>query len=930
MAFPQTPRAVKVDLYLNNGWVDVTNDILERDAITINRGTADENTAPQPSTCTLTLTNRTGNYSPRNPSSIYYGSIGRNTPIRVAIEQVNDTFTRTVSNGWGTATTGQAWSTTGAGGTVAASDFATNGTTGTHSVPVVAANRVTYLAGTVYRDIDVMVQVSLPFSTVTGAAVEPANIVLRGTSTTVYYYVNVSIATSGAISVGVLGNDGTVIVSAVSTGITFSGQTLNVRAQTEGPVFRAKVWNASAVEPFTWNLMGRLDSTVVKGFVGIRSGVVTGNTNTKPIVFTYDNVSVRQPRFTGDVSAWPQRWDLSGNDIWAPIEAAGVRRRLGQSGGGSASTSGGAVAPVRSAMRRYWSQTAANMVAYWPMEDGKESLLIAAGLPNMLPMTVFTVATKGQRFDFAGYDALPASMPLPVLSNAWLAGTVPAYTVSSPSSVLITWFMHAPATPLPDVTVISQIYFSGTLLAMQVTFRSANGSISLEGFDRSGSSTGVLSTGPLSYGLVDTSQLCFLELVQSGSNINWTFNTEYLGDTIFAQFTGTITGFTFGKAVVVGFDPYLECKDTAIGHCSVRVPTISTGGVISSFNAWSGDPATIGGETIGQRVERLAAENSLSIGGLGSRSNTQLAGPQRVDTLVNLLDSMANSDFGILSEMRGANGLAFRTRASLYNQAAALDLNYSGGQVSPPFEPTDDDQQTRNDVIVTRDGGANAEAQITSGRMSTLSPDQGGVGIYSTQVTISVAYDSQVPGCATWLASLGTVNETRYPVVTVEIANPNVTALDASILDVDIGDRITISNPKTGQTPDQITQLVRGYTEHIDLYTHTIGFNCSPESPYEVARLDSGYKIDGATSTLVSGVSASATSIAVATTGPLWSTTGSFPIPIRVAGEVMNVTAVTGASSPQTFTVTRSVNGVSKAQTAGAVVSLAKPSPLPL
>jgi hypothetical protein len=836
-----------------------------------------------------------------------------------------------VSNGWGTSDTGQVWSTTGAGGTVQASDFATNGTTGTHSVPVAAANRVTYLAATNYRDVDVSVQVSLPFSTVTGAAVEPANIVLRGQSTTTYYYANVSIATSGAINVGVLGNDGTVIVSAVSTGLTFTGQSLTVRAQTEGPVFRVKVWATATVEPFAWNLTGRLDSTVVKGFVGVRSGVVAGNTNTKPVVFTYDNVSVRQARFTGDVSAWPQRWDLSGNDIWAPVEAAGVRRRLGQSGGGSASSSGGAVAPVKSAMRRYWSQSAANMIAYWPMEDGKESRLIAAGLPNMLPMTVFTVATKGQRFNYAGYDALPSSMPVVVLGNAWLAGTVPTYTPPNPNSARITWFMHAPSSPLPDVTVISQVYFSGTLLAMQVTFRNADGSISLEGFDRSGSSTGVLSTGPVSFGLVDTSQLCHLELIQSGSNINWSFTTLYLGDTIANSTSGTITGFTFGRVVIVGFDPYLECKDTAIGHCVVRVPTISAPASTSAFNAWSGDPVTIGGETIGQRVDRLAAENNVTVGGMGSRSNTQLAGPQRVDTFLNLLDAMANSDFGILSEMRGATGLAFRTRASMYNQTAALDLNYSGGQVSPPFEPTDDDQQTRNDVIVTRDGGADAEAQVSAGRMSVLSPDQGGVGIYSTQVTVSVAYDSQLASCATWLAAAGTVNETRYPVVTVEIANSGVTALDAAILDVDIGDRSTISNPKAGQTPDQITQIVRGYTERIDLYSHTIGFNCSPESPYEVVRLDNGYKADSATSTLVSGVTSSATTLSVATaTGPLWSTSGSFPIPIRIAGEVMNVTAISGTSSPQTFTVTRSVNGVVKAQTAGAVVSLAKPSPIAL
>jgi hypothetical protein len=38
------------------------------------------------------------------------------------------------------------------------------------------------------------------------------------------------------------------------------------------------------------------------------------------------------------------------------------------------------------------------------------------------------------------------------------------------------------------------------------------------------------------------------------------------------------------------------------------------------------------------------------------------------------------------------------------------------------------------------------------------------------------------------------------------------------------------------------------------------------------------------------------------------------------------VTAISGSSSPQTFTVTRSVNGVVKAQSSGAAVALFQPS----
>jgi hypothetical protein len=82
-------------------------------------------------------------------------------------------------------------------------------------------------------------------------------------------------------------------------------------------------------------------------------------------------------------------------------------------------------------------------------------------------------------------------------------------------------------------------------------------------------------------------------------------------------------------------------------------------------------------------------------------------------------------------------------------------------------------------------------------------------------------------------------------------------------------------------------------------------------------------------SALAAGVSSSATSLSVSTTNPgspLWTTSaGDLPFDILVAGERMTVTAISGASSPQAFTVVRSVNSVVKAQTAGAPLTLFYP-----
>lgn len=74
-----------MELWVDAAWVDITEDVYTRDAIGITRGRTAEGSQVEPSTCTLTVNNRDGAYSPRNPSSPYFGKIGRNTPIRARV-----------------------------------------------------------------------------------------------------------------------------------------------------------------------------------------------------------------------------------------------------------------------------------------------------------------------------------------------------------------------------------------------------------------------------------------------------------------------------------------------------------------------------------------------------------------------------------------------------------------------------------------------------------------------------------------------------------------------------------------------------------------------------------------------------------------------------------------------------------------------------
>lgn len=86
-------------------------------------------------------------------------------------------------------------------------------------------------------------------------------------------------------------------------------------------------------------------------------------------------------------------------------------------------------------------------------------------------------------------------------------------------------------------------------------------------------------------------------------------------------------------------------------------------------------------------------------------------------------------------------------------------------------------------------------------------------------------------------------------------------------------------------------------------------------------------------SELAAGVDADDATLSVTVTaGPRWTTDPSeMPILIDVGGEHMSVTAISGTSSPQTFTIgARSVNGVVMAHTAGTAVSLARRPPASL
>lgn len=302
--------------------------------------------------------------------------------------------------------------------------------------------------------------------------------------------------------------------------------------------------------------------------------------------------------------------------------------------------------------------------------------------------------------------------------------------------------------------------------------------------------------------------------------------------------------------------------------------------------------------------------------------DTAALGPQYPDSFLDIVGEAAATDLGLLGDDPVVASLAYRTRASLYNQAPALTLDFSaGGELAPPLEPATDDQATRNQITVERrEGGEHREL------------DQGSIGQlgrYDTQVTLNVAGDGFLSNQAGWRLHLGTSDAERFPRVSVDLdAAPSLSAAVAAIRP---GDRLDLANlPATLAADGDVSLMVLGWSETIESHHRVLTLNCAPYDPWQVAVADTDRADSGGT-TLNEALDTTETGVdvAIATGHPLWTTTG-VPFDINIGGERMTVTAVTGASSPQTFTVTRSVNGVTKTHSSGTSVRLWKPATLAL
>lgn len=630
-------------------------------------------------------------------------------------------------------------------------------------------------------------------------------------------------------------------------------------------------------------------------------GLIGRNT---PLRVSVPSGNAKNYRFQGEVVSWPQRWDSTGTDVWVDLEAAGILRRLAQ--GASA---------LGSTMYRGLVTLAVNPpVAYWPCEDESGATVIASGLPEESPMRITGTPT------LASYEGFASSKPLPLTSLSSWSGAVPPYTDTGTAQ--IRWLLHVPDAGLTDGAVIIRITASGTAPVWEMIYQSASGgSLTLRVYDVDRVE---IATGSIT-GVDGTLLRVTVEMERSGSDILVGLGAMEYGASGAASDSGLLVGYTVGVVKRVDINPDGLLNDMAIGHISVHSDVTSILDLADELKAYDG-------ETAGRRIERLCTEEQISFESIGDLDDTEAMGPQGVATLVDLLNEAAEADLGMLYETTSVLGLGYRARTSLYNQDAGLALDYTAAHLYGELTPVDDDLYTRNDVTVQRADGSSARTELTTGALSVL-PPPAGVGRYAEQVTLNLETDERLPDHAGWRLHLGTADEARYPQLTVHLQRQVFTAsttLRIDTLSLRPGDRLTVANLPEWLPPADVSLLVLGFNESIDRFQHVVTFNGAPETPWHVAVVeDDTYGwVDTDGSELAEAVSSSATSLSVRTTaGEIWTTDSSdMPFDIQCGGEVMTVTAISGSSSPQTFTVTRSVNGIVKGHDAGTDVRLAYPA----
>lgn len=573
--------------------------------------------------------------------------------------------------------------------------------------------------------------------------------------------------------------------------------------------------------------------------------------------------------------------------------------------------------PVRSTlMRAITSPANADLVvAAWPHEDNRQATRLAQVIAGAAPMSIRGDFTPGGDTD---YPATLQQLTIASGDTAYRSAPIPQIPQVVGVQWEVTQFLRItdPATD-PLGTQIMAVDTNGRVATWRVNINDTQATITGIDIDGGGVVLDTVTSDPTWFDGGEVTVV--LEVADDGANVDWLLRVLPPATGLGYVVSGTFTGDTGVPSMFRN-------------NCVAPPGGISLGPLIVTSGAGSGwlapaDSAFVG-EPASQRVFRLCQENGIPIavhGPYGYDWDAAVAvratplGPQRPRTVLELLVECAEADHAIITEQRGALGLVYRAGASLMNQPVRLSLSRAARLVDQPFRPVDDDVRLVNDVTVSRTDGSSAH--VEDPRIGT-----GAVERYDRDYEVNVETDLQLPAAAGWRYHLGTWTELRYP--EIRAAPHRQASIVEDMLGFAVGDRFQVTDPPPGHPPDPVDQLAYGIAEDLERFGWRASLNGRPARPWDTAVVDDGDfgRVDTAGSEITAPfTSGTDTSMSVATTsGTVWVTDASeFPFDIEAAGARLRVTAISGATSPQTFTISATpVNGVAKTIPTGTPIRL--------
>lgn len=954
---------IAVEIEFEEGtWTDVTSDVQYDEGISITRGTSSQGGQVSPSVATFRLDNRSGNYSIKNPVSPYYGLIGYNTPCRISkthgdiayqtpgYDNYSGTEAQTVSR----VKTGST-SSLNIAGDIDVRAYVEPETWKQAQVIAAKWSALPFIGSGADDSSSWLFQINsdatlsfmwndgsvdnffAAFHKITSTSPVPAAIrqyvrvtldVNNGASGhTVVFYTS----TDGS-SWTQLGNS---VVTSGTTAIAPSMTSLTVGAlepsarETAGFVYDLDAFNMDVNQaqftindgvwvPTTRPFLGKIYNVSVRsGIAGtvVASPTFTSATNgsysitdSQGNVWVIDGLGVftnRHYRHHGEITSWPQPRTSEGNFAWVDIESSSPLQREQQ----------GEEADLSALYQYYTNPKGINAittgslgggygraepvfpVGYWPIEDGEDTENVSSALDGGIPGTIYGAVEFGQGDFYVGSKPIAKiktgqSLKFDV-KNAVAGAYVCEFLLYTPSGMT-----HG--------TDIVNLYTSGTDYRFRLAYTGTN-TFAAYIYNKAGtlldSQTGITMT-------ISTLR-ARLYVVGWNGGVGVFYQTQGSYQLVDSGiFLDNGTG-TTGKFSSVSLTPD-QSDGVYVGHVAVFDGVNADAYPYGAFfsNGYPNyDDALIGlsSERAARRARRLINYREMTPYVIGD--NGEVMGRLYPNTFSNNLRQCQESDGGYVYEPRNFLGLGYRTLNSMYNTAPVFELDYSNAELSGSFDPLIDNQGVVNDVTVTKVRGGSGRYVKTSGANNVNRPPEG-AGRYQVNQEISLYSVAQTLDQAAWRVFLGTNDELKVNQVTLALENLNFNDSNDIInrfYTADIGDSFTIDNLPDLLMPDQMRQLIVGYTEVFDQYQHSITFNTIPGSSFAPGRTTgttstTSTKANSAHSTLYSSATNSATSLNVTTEDGYarWVTSADSVFnnfDINVAGERMTVTAVGVADS---------------------------------